>query len=189
MKFLEKPEAQPDLPLASHERSGEGEGIFAPPFTTHPEPCAEEASHDDVSLEFDPTHGAKSARAPSLSLHTEQTTSCTENAQMGEGEKDKKKSKEMESVNNENSSEKEGMILEDNETGPEDEKEEEISMNEIQALCMAAIANLRSMKEEMATKADFKPFKDMVNEFENRTEISPTQEDVQPVRTVRVPAH
>ena len=45
------------------------------------------------------------------------------------------------------------------------------------------------MKEEMATKADFEPFKDMVNEFENKTEISPTQEDVQPVCTVRVPAY
>ena len=116
MKFLEKPVAQLDLPLASHKRSGEGEGIFAPPSTTHPEPCAKKASHDDVSLEFDPANGVDSARAPSLSLHTEQATSCTEK-HMGEGEKDEEQGKEMESVNNENSSKNEGMILEDNETG------------------------------------------------------------------------
>ena len=66
MKFLEKPEAQPDLPLASHERPGEGEGTFAPPSTTHPEPCAEKASHDDVSVEFDPANSVDSALAPSL---------------------------------------------------------------------------------------------------------------------------
>ena len=62
-------------------------------------------------------------------------------------------------------------------------------MNDMQALLKATIAITESLNKEMATKADFKPFKDMVNEFENRTEISPTQEDVQPVHTVCVPAH
>ena len=105
MKFLEKPEVQSDLPLASHKRSGDGEGTPAPPSTTRPEPCAGKASHDVISLQFDPAHIVDSAMAPSLSLH------------MGEGEKDKEKGKEMESVNNKNSSKNEGMISEDNETG------------------------------------------------------------------------
>ena len=116
LKFLEKPEAQPDLPLASHKRSGEGEGIFAPPSTTHPEPCAKKASHYDVSVEFDSANGVDSGLAPPLSLHTEQATSCTEN-HMGEGEKDEEQGKEMESVNNENSSKNEGMISKDKEPG------------------------------------------------------------------------
>ena len=52
------------------------------------------------------------------------------------------------------------------------------------------LCKTKIMKEKLATREDFEPFKDKVNE--NRTEISPTQEDqedVQPVRTVRVPAH
>ena len=44
---------------------------------------------------------------------------------MWEGEKEAEKDKKMESVNNENLSEREGMIVEDNETGPEDEIETE----------------------------------------------------------------
>merc|ERR1711914_57210 len=50
-------------------------------------------------------------------------------------------------------------------------------------------ANVASMKGETATTADSEPFKDMANEFETRTEINPTREDAQPVRTVRVPAY
>ena len=116
--------------------------------------------------------------------------------------------------NNENLSEHGDRILVDNETGREDEMEEEIETetemhdsDPIRELCMkmwtditsmkeemaTAVdnisANVASMKGEMATTADSEPFKDMANEFETRTEINPTREDVQPVRTVRVPAY
>ena len=183
MKFLEKPEAQSDLPLASHEKSGVGEGTIAPPSIPRPEPCARKASQDFTSLQSDTAHTANSAIAPPLSLHM--------------GEKDKEQGKKMEFVNNKNSSKNEDMILEDNGTGLEDEMEEEIEteteMHEsdrIRALCMAMLDKMDSMNKKLTpSKADFKPSKDMANEFESRTEISPTQEDVQPVHTVRVPAH
>merc|ERR1711917_209525 len=87
-------------------------------------------------------------------------------------------------------------ILVDNETGREDEMGEEIETETerqdpdlIRELFTTMLADLQSMKENMATRADFEPFKDMANEFETRTEINPTREDAQPVRTVRVPAY
>ena len=90
MKFLEKPEAQSDLPLASHEKSGEDEGTLAPPFIPRPETCVWEASQDfasmqsDTALQSDTAHTANSAIAPPLSLHM--------------GEKDKEQGKKMEFV-------------------------------------------------------------------------------------------
>ena len=63
----------------------------------------------------------------------------------------------------------------------------------IRDLCMKMMASMESMTEKMATRADFEPFKDMANEFETETktetEINPTRDDAQPVRTVRVPAY
>jgi len=53
MKFLEKPEAQSDLPLPSHERSGDSEGTRAPPFIAHPEPCPGKEFRKGMSLQFD----------------------------------------------------------------------------------------------------------------------------------------
>ena len=62
----------------------------------------------------------------------------------------------------------------------------------IQDLLMKMLTLSASMKEKMATKADFEFIKD-TNEFETEaeteTENNPTREDEQPVRTVRVPAH
>ena len=64
------------------------------------------------------------------------------------------------------------------------------SMKEEMATAVDNIsANVASMKGEMATTADFELLKDTANDFKNRIEISPTREDVQPVCTVRVPAH
>ena len=49
------------------------------------------------------------------------------------------------------------------------------------------------MDKQLAPLADYVPIKDTANEFETETktetEINPTQEDAQPVRTVRVPAY
>ena len=102
--------------------------------------------------------------------------------------------------NNENLSEHGDRILVDNETGREDEMEEEIEtetemhdLDSIRELCMKMLTDVASMKEKMATRANFEPFKDMANKFETETktetETNPTQEDAQPVCTVRVPAH
>ena len=101
MKFLDKPEAQSDLPPASHEISGEGEETPAPPLFPSLETCAREASQDLTSLQPDTTH-VDTAMTPSLS----------------QGVKFKEQGKEMNSVNNKFSSKNEGMISEDNETGP-----------------------------------------------------------------------
>ena len=118
-------------------------------------------------------------------------TQLTSPSSQGGGEREKNQGK-----NNENFSENEDRISVDNETEREDEMEEEIETetemhdsDSIRELCMTMLVDLHSMKEEMATRADFEPFKDMANKFETRTEINPTQEDVQPVRTVRVPAY
>ena len=81
-----------------------------------------------------------------------------------------------------------------------DEMEEKIETetemqdpDSIQDLLMKMLTLSASMKEKMATKADFEPSKDMANEFETEseteTENNPTREDAQPVRAVRVPAH
>ena len=58
------------------------------------------------------------------------------------------------------------------------------------------MTEIRSITAKMATKKDFEPIKDNVNEFKSRMEMTSTtqeghedHEDVQPVRAVRVPAH
>ena len=102
--------------------------------------------------------------------------------------------------NNENLSEHGDRILVDNETGREDEIEEEIKTetemhdsDAIRDLYMKMMATMESMTEKMAPLADYEPIKDTANEFETETktetEINPTREDVQHVRTVRVPAY
>ena len=113
------------------------------------------------------------------------------------GEQEKVQGKEVDfDENNDNWSEHGDKILVDNVTGREDEMEEEIETetemhdsDPIRDMCMEMMATMERMDKKMATRADFEPFKDMANEFETRTKINPTQEDVQPVRTVRVPAY
>ena len=62
-------------------------------------------------------------------------------------------------------------------------------------LCMKILATVERMKEDLTPLADREPITDTANEFEteseteNETETSPTREDEQPVRAVRVPAH
>ena len=56
MKFLEKPEAQSNLPLLSHEKLGDSEGISAPPFVAHPNPCLGKELSKEVGLECDTAH-------------------------------------------------------------------------------------------------------------------------------------
>ena len=90
-------------------------------------------------------------------------------------------------------------ILVDNETGREDEMEEkietetEIQEPTIQDMLMSMYADLQEMKKSSAFLDKYEPIKDTTNEFETEseteTENNPTQEDEQPVRTVRVPAH
>ena len=191
MKFLEKPEAQSNLPLLSHEKLGDSEGISAPPFVAHPNPCLGKELSKEVGLECDTAHitpGFHDA-AISPSLHREG------------GEREKVQGKEVDfDENNENWSEHGDKILVDNETGREDEMEEEIKTetemhdsDSIRELCMKMLTDVASMKEKMATTVDFEPFKDMANEFETETKtetkINPTRDDAQPVRTVRVPTY
>ena len=77
----------------------------------------------------------------------------------------------------------EGMIeiVGDTEAGPEDETEDEPESlpENTPAWATVLFAQTRSMKEKMS-KVDFKAFKGI----EYKTEISPTQKDVPPVRTV-----
>ena len=203
MKFLEKPEAQSNLPLLSHEKLGDSEGISAPPFIVHPKPCLRKELSKEVGLECDTAHitpGFHDA-AISPSLHREG------------GEQEKVQGKEVDfDENNDNWSEHGDKILVDNVTGREDEMEEEIEtetemhdsdlIRELYMKMMATMermdeklantadsisANVASMKGETATTADSEP--DMANEFETRTKINPTREDAQPVRAVRVPAY
>ena len=60
---------------------------------------------------------------------------------------------------------------------------------------MKLYAECQSMKKSMGLLDECEPIKDTTNEFEteseteNETETSPTREDEQPVRAVRVPAH
>ena len=190
MKFLEKPEAQSDLPLASHEKSGEDEGTLAPPSIPRPEPCAWKASQDFTSLQSDTAH-TDTAMAPSLS-------------HMGEGEKYKEQGKEMKSVNNENSSKNEGMILEDNETRLDNgwrlkEGIRNYSVPSVWGTPRRKVwARPRSptdstwrRKISLPSNAEApQPVTGANTEnAENKIDISPTLEDVQHVRTVRVPAN
>ena len=116
------------------------------------------------------------------------------------GEQEKVQGKEVDfDENNDNWSEHGDKILVDNVTGREDEMEEEIGeMNDsdaIREMCMSLLADFQSMKESLACLDKYEPIKDTANEFEteseteNETETSPTREDEQPVRAVRVPAH
>ena len=173
-KFLDKPETQPDSPPStSCEKSSEGEELVAPPLFAPLEPCMEEGE----GLEFDTSSVADSGKDPPPSMQTNSSFTCKESEQ-GKGEVEKSKDGDK--------------ILVDNETGREDEMEEkietetEIQEPDIQDMFMKLYANIQEMKERMATK-------DMMNEFETEAETeienNPTQEDEQPVRTVRVPAH
>ena len=201
MKFLDKPEVQPNSPLLSHEKLGDSEGTPAPPpLVAHPKPCFGKVLSKEIESECDTTPEFHDT-AISPSLHREG------------GEQEKVQGKEVDfDENNDNWSEHGDKILVDNVTGREDEMEEEIEtetemhdsdpIRELYMKMMATMermdkkmattadsisANVASMKGETATTADSEP--DMANEFETRTEINPTREDAQPVRTVRVPAH
>jgi len=176
-KFLEKPETQPDLPpITSCEKSSEGEEPVAPPLLTPFEPCIEGGE----GLKFDITSADESGKAPHPPMQTNSSYTC-EDIHSGQGvvEKDKDGDK----------------ILVDNVTGREDEMETETEMQDpdsIRDLLMKMKAN---MDEHLAPLANYVPIKDTANEFEteseteNETETSPTREDEQPVRAVRVPAH
>ena len=97
--------------------------------------------------------------------------------------------------NNENWSEHRDKILVDNVTGREDEMEEEIetAMQDSDSIWDLFMKMMASMDKQLAPLADYVPIKDTANEFETEseteTETSPTREDEQPVRAVRVPAH
>ena len=86
---------------------------------------------------------------------------------MGEGEKETGKGEKMDHTNNENSSDREGMIVGDKEFGLEDETEDKVETeNELESLkplLMALVTDWESLKEKMATKADFEAFKDIEN--------------------------
>ena len=75
------------------------------------------------------------------------------------------------------------------------ETETEIQEPDIQDMFMKLLADFQSIKESSACLDKYEPIKDTTNEFEteseteNETETSPTREDEQPVRAVRVPAH
>ena len=56
MKFLDKPEVQPNSPLLSHEKLGDSEGTSAPPFVAHPSPCFGKVLSKEVDLECDTAH-------------------------------------------------------------------------------------------------------------------------------------
>ena len=66
MKFLEKPEAQSNLPLLSHKKLGDSEGTSAPPFIAHPKPCPGKEFCKDVGLQSDTAHIADTAIPPPL---------------------------------------------------------------------------------------------------------------------------
>ena len=196
-KFLEKPETQPDLPpITSCERSREGEEISAPPLITSFEPCNEEG------LEFDTASVAES-EAPHSSMQTKSSITCKDSEHSGQREEEKGKGEKMDRTNIEKSSDREDMIVGDNESGLEDTEDEVETESELDSLpgdtpvwARAYMTEIRSIGAKIATKKDFEPIKDNVNEFKSRMEmISTTQEghedheDVQPVRAVRVPAH
>ena len=75
------------------------------------------------------------------------------------------------------------------------ETETEIQEPDIQDMFMKLIADFQIVKEKSGCFDKYEPIKDTANEFEteseteNETETSPTREDEQPVRAVRVPAH
>ena len=188
MKFLDKPEVQPNSPLLSHEKLGDSEGTPAPPLVAHPKPCFGKVLSKEVESECDTTPGFHDT-AISPSLHREGGEQ--EKVQGGEVDLDE---------NNDNWSEHGDKILVDNVTGREDEMEEEIEtetemhdMDEIRELCMELKATMASITKKTAPLADHEPIKDTANEFETETktetETNPTREDAQPVCTVRVPAH
>jgi len=126
----------------------------------------------------------------------------------GGGEKEKEQGEKLDFVNNENLSKHEDRILVDNETGREDEMEEEIetvtewpedaevrpkydffsspAYREIEEKHIPGIQGIIPSASIDRIRAQLRA------EYENKTDISLTQEDqedVQPVRTVRVPAH
>ena len=177
-KFLEKPETQPDLPpITSCEKSSEGEEPVAPPLLTPFEPCIEGGE----GLEFDITSADESGKAPHPPMQTNSSYTCEDRQHSGQGEVEKDIDGDK--------------ILVDNVTGREDEMEEkietetEIQEPDIQDMFMKLIADFQSIKDKC------EPIKDKANEFEteseteNEIETSPTREDEQPVRAVRVPAH
>ena len=188
MKFLDKPEVQPNSPLLSHEKLGDSEGTPAPPFVAHPNPCFGKVLSKEVELECDTTPGFHDT-AISPSLHREG------------GEQEKVQGGEVDfDENNDNWSEHGDKILVDNVTGREDEMEEEIGemsdSDRARELCMKILAACTEIRDKNLTPlADREPITDTANEFEteseteNETETSPTREDEQPVCTVRVPAH
>ena len=184
-KFLDKPETQPDSPPStSCEKSSEGEELVAPPLFAPFEPCIEEGE----GLEFDTSSVADSGKDPPSSMQTKTSFTCKDREQ-GQGEVEKGKDGDK--------------ILVDNETGREDEMEEkietetEIQEPDIQEMFqekfMKLCADIQEMKKSSAFLDKYEPIKDTTNEFETEseteTENNPTREDVQPVRTVRVPAH
>ena len=185
-KFLEKPETQPDLPpITSCEKSSEGEEPVAPPLLTPFEPCIEGGE----GLKFDITSADESGKAPHPPMQTNSSYTC-EDIQSGQGEVEKDKDGDK--------------ILVDNVTGREDEMKEEIGeMSDSdrareynRELCMKILAACKEIRDKNLTPlADREPITDTANEFEteseteNETETSPTREDEQPVRAVRVPAH
>ena len=188
MKFLDKPEVQPNSPLLSHEKLGDSEGTPTPaPLVAHPKPCFGKVLSKEIESECDTTPEFHDT-AISPSLHREGGEQ--EKVQGGEVDFDK---------NNDNCSEHGDKILVDNETGREDEMEEkietetEIQEPDIQDMFMKLCADMQEMKKSSACLDKYMPIKDTTNEFETEseteTENNPTREDEQPVRTVRVPAH
>ena len=171
-KFLEKPETQPDLPpITSCERSSEGEELVAPPLLTPFEPCIEEEG-----LEFDTTSVAESEKAPHPSMQTKSSFTCKDREHSGQREEEKGKAEKMDRTNIEKSSDKEDM-KKDN-----DPWLKWIKAKDPWSKWMTDIDDWGTPYSSDWGRPR-SPWK------ENKTETNSTQEDVQPVSTVRVPAH
>jgi len=198
LKFLDKPEVQSDLPPASRKISGEGEETPAPPLFPSLETDDGKAFKDFTSLQPDTTY-ADIATTPSLS----------------QGGKFKEQGKEMNSVNNKFSSENEGMISEDNETGLDNNLRFKEGIRNYSVPTKWAAPHERDYPRPRSPdiwtkislpsnaeapqpvtgantenlRSDLPRRREEGLEPPRRREISPTREEVQPVRTVRVPAH
>ena len=138
VKFLEKPEAQPDLPpITSCERSSEGEEIPAPPLIPPLETCTEEGLEFDTSADEDP-HSYLQAK---LSV----TCKDSEHSGQGEGEKEKGKGEQLEQ-------------------GDEEKGRGEI-IEQTNLELWRMLTEIRSKMANMATKEDFEPIINNMNEF------------------------
>ena len=114
---------------------------------------------EEEGLEFDTTSLAESEKAPHSSMQTKSSFTCKDREHSGQREEEKGKAEKMDRTNIEKSSDKEDM-KKDNGTWSEWPDE--------------------SPWAKWRTDNEWKP---------NTTENNSTQEDVQPVSTVRVPDH